>query len=303
MFVKYMHLERYGNDEVDGIEQGTTYVFPKLDGTNAQVWLNEDGTIGAGSRNRTLSIHNDNAGFMNWAITQDNIFHFLMNHPTITLYGEWLVPHSLKTYRDDAWRKFYIFDAFDRDSETFLDYETMKVLLDRYDLDYLAPIAIIRNGTREHFERCLKNNVFLIKDGMGVGEGIVIKNYGWTNKYGRGTFAKIVTNEFKEIHHREMGAPEIGGQTLEEKIVDQYVNQTLVDKTVAKIVVDKGLSNNNYEGFNSKDIPRLLQTVWHDLVTEELWDILKKNKNPKIDFAYLNRLTITKIKELRKDIF
>lgn len=38
-----MHLERYGNDEVGGIEQGTTYVFPKLDGTNAQVWLNEDG--------------------------------------------------------------------------------------------------------------------------------------------------------------------------------------------------------------------------------------------------------------------
>lgn len=303
MFVKYMHLERYGNDEVDGIEQGTTYVFPKLDGTNAQVWLNEDDTIGAGSRNRTLSIHNDNAGFMNWVITQDNIFHFLMNHPTITLYGEWLVPHSLKTYRDDAWRKFYIFDAFDRDSETFLDYETMKVLLDRYGLDYLAPIAIIRNGTREHFERCLKNNVFLIKDGMGVGEGIVIKNYGWTNKYGRGTFAKIVTNEFKEIHHREMGAPEIGGQTLEEKIVDQYVSQTLVDKTVAKIVVDKGLSDNNYEGFSSKDIPRLLQTVWHDLITEELWDILKKNKNPRIDFAYLNRLTITKIKQLRKDIF
>lgn len=296
MFVKYMHLERYGNDEVEGIEQGTTYVFPKLDGTNAQVWLNDDGTIGAGSRNRTLDIHNDNAGFMNWAVTQDNIFHFLMNHPTVTLYGEWLVPHSLKTYREDAWRKFYIFDAFDRDSEAFLDYETMKVLLDRHGLDYLAPIAIIRNGTREHFERCLKNNVFLIKDGMGVGEGIVIKNYGWTNKYGRGTFAKIVTNEFKEIHHREMGAPEIGGQTLEEKIVDQYVSQTLVDKTYAKIVTEE-------LEWSARYIPRLLQTVWHDLITEELWDILKKNKNPRIDFAYLNRLTITKIKQLRKDIF
>ena len=36
MFLKYMHLERYGNEEVDGIEQGTTYVFPELDGTNAQ---------------------------------------------------------------------------------------------------------------------------------------------------------------------------------------------------------------------------------------------------------------------------
>ena len=29
-----MHLERYGNEEVEGIEQGTTYVFPQLDGTN-----------------------------------------------------------------------------------------------------------------------------------------------------------------------------------------------------------------------------------------------------------------------------
>ena len=40
-FHKYMHLERFGTDEVDGIEFGQTYVFPKLDGTNGQVWLNE----------------------------------------------------------------------------------------------------------------------------------------------------------------------------------------------------------------------------------------------------------------------
>ena len=300
MFVKYMHLERYGNDEVDGIEQGITYVFPKLDGTNAQVWLNEDGTIGAGSRNRTLSIHNDNAGFMNYIITDDRIKSFLEIYPDCTLYGEWLVPHSLKTYRDDAWRKFYIFDVFHRSTQQFYEYESMKMMLDDFKLDYLAPIAIIRNGTREHFERCLSNNVFLIKDGMGVGEGIVIKNYGWTNKYGRGTFAKIVTNEFKEIHHKEMGAPEIGGQTLEEKIVDQYVSLTLIDKTEAKIINEKAT---NEMFLDKRDIPQLLQTVWHDLITEELWDILKKNKNPKIDFAYLQRLTMTKVKETRKDIF
>lgn len=300
MFHKYMHLERYGNDEVEGIEQGTTYVFPKLDGTNASVWLNEDGTIGAGSRNRTLSLDNDNAGFMNYIVTDDRIAFLLAGFPELTLYGEWLVPHSLKTYRDDAWRKFYIFDVYNRETGMFYDYERKKDILDAYNLDYLAPIAIIRNGTREHFERCLANNVFLIKDGMGTGEGIVIKNYEWTNKYGRTTWAKIVTNEFKEIHHREMGAPEIGGQTLEEKIVDQYVSLTLIDKTEAKIINEKATGD---MFLDKRDIPRLLQTVWHDLVTEELWDILKKNKNPLIDFAYLNRLTITKIKELRKDIF
>ena len=296
MFLKYMHLERYGNEEVDGIEQGTTYVFPKLDGTNAQVWLNEDGTIGAGSRNRTLSIHNDNAGFMNYIITDDRIKSFLEIYPDCTLYGEWLVPHSLKTYRDDAWRKFYIFDVFHRSTQQFYEYESMKMMLDNFKLDYLAPIAIIRNGNREHYEKCLDKNVFLIKDGMGVGEGIVIKNYEWQNKFGNTVWAKMITNNFKELNHKEMGAPVIGGETLEEKIVAEYVDEHFIGKVVAKISNDEG-------GWSSKFIPRLLQTVFYDLVNEELWNIIKKYKNPKIDFAYLQRLTITKVKEMRRDIF
>ena len=297
MFIKYPHLERFGNEEVEGIEYGETYVFPKLDGTNAQVWMNEDGTIGCGSRNRTLTLDSDNAGFMNWAVKDERILKLLTSFPYLTLYGEWLVPHSLKTYRDDAWRKFYIFDVYNNEINEFYHYEPYKQILDAYELDYLPPIAIIKNGTREAYEKCLDKNVFLIKDGMGVGEGIVIKNYGWTNKYGRVTWAKIVTNEFKEIHHREMGAPIIGGQTIEEKIVDELVTQHFVDKVYDKIV------NDNEGGWRSEYIPRLLQIVWYDLIREETWDFIKKHKNPKIDFAYLNRLTIGKVKELRKDIF
>ena len=60
---------------------------------------------------------------------------------------------------------------------------------------------------------------------------------------------------------------------------------------------------NDEGGWTSKFIPRLLQTVFYDLVNEELWNIIKKHKNPKIDFAYLQRLTITKVKQERKDIF
>lgn len=296
MFIKYPHLERYGNEEVEGIEIGTTYVFPKLDGTNAQLWMNEDGTVCGGSRNRVLSIHNDNAGFLNWAITSEKHEWFLKGFPELTLYGEWLVPHSLKTYRADAWRKFYIFDIYNRETGDLYDYERMADLLDIYELDYLPPIAIIKNGTREDYEKCLAKNVFLIEDGKGVGEGIVIKNYGWQNKFGRTTWAKIITNEFKEVHHREMGAPIIGGETLEEKIVKEFVTGHFVDKVYEKILLEEG-------GWSSKHIPRLLQTVFYDLIREETWQILKKFNNPKIDFAYLQRLTISKIKELRKDIF
>lgn len=41
-------------------------VTEKLDGTNAQVFVGEDGTIRAGSRNRWLTVENDNFGFARW---------------------------------------------------------------------------------------------------------------------------------------------------------------------------------------------------------------------------------------------
>src|SRR3990167_2374121 len=104
-FRPYMHVERYGNDEVQGIELGECYVFPKLDGTNASVW-NGGGEIKAGSRTRELTLEQDNAGFYAAILENDSIQEFLIYHPTKRLYGEWLVPHSLKTYREDAWRRF-----------------------------------------------------------------------------------------------------------------------------------------------------------------------------------------------------
>lgn len=41
-FNKYQHVEKLGNKEVEGINIGTCYVFPKIDGTNASIW-NDDG--------------------------------------------------------------------------------------------------------------------------------------------------------------------------------------------------------------------------------------------------------------------
>lgn len=46
-FRKYQHVERFGTSEVEGIDLGTCYIYPKIDGTNASVWLGEDGTLRA----------------------------------------------------------------------------------------------------------------------------------------------------------------------------------------------------------------------------------------------------------------
>lgn len=294
-FQKYMHLERLGTSEVEGIEVGTTWVFPKLDGTNGQVWQ-EDGEICTGSRNRALTVESDNAGFHNWAIAQENLKQYFAKYPSHTLYGEWLVPHSLKTYRDDAWRRFYVFDVMDRATGAMVHFENYKDGLSRHGIDYLAPIATVKNGTTEHYLKCLDKNVFMIKDGCGVGEGVVIKNYEWQNKYGRVTWAKLITNAFKEEHHKAMGAPEVGGVVLEETIANEFVTQHLVDKVQAKIALDN-------DGWQSRFIPKLLGVVWHDLITEEIWEILKRHKNPRIDFSVLNRFAIMRIKSLKPELF
>ena len=172
-FEKYMHLEHYGNAEVEDIEVGVVYAFPKLDGTNGQLWWDKDKGLMAGSRNRTLSIGNDNAGFYAYALSQVKFTQFFNWHHKLRLIGEWLVPHSLKTYRDDAWHKFYVFDVQDENGN-YLPYDTYKPILDNFGIDYLAPLAILKNPSYDQIQHTLNKNVFLIKDGEGIGEGIAL---------------------------------------------------------------------------------------------------------------------------------
>lgn len=299
-FKKYQHLERFGNDEVEGIELGKLYIFPKLDGTNAQVWLDDEGNIKAGSRNRELTLEKDNAGFYKFVLENENIKKYLEKHPTHRLYGEFLVPHSLKTYREDAWRRFYIFDVcLDKEdgSVEYIPYDIYKPLVEEFGLDYIPPIVTMTNGSYEYFIRTLDNNTFMIQDGKGVGEGIVIKNYDYYNKYERQIWAKIVTNEFKEIHKREMGVNNIKTEkVIEQEIVDNYCTAAFIEKEYSKILNETG-------EWDNRKIPMLLGRVFSELVKEETWNIIKKYKNPTINYKTLNALVINKIKTVKSDIF
>lgn len=305
-FQKYQHIERLGTSEVQNIEFGGCYVFPKIDGTNASVWLNE-GKLQAGSRTRHLTLEADNAGFLEYASKNQNLISYLEAHPTHRLFGEWLVPHSLKTYRADTWRKFYVFDVCeDRKPENithegdshidYIPYDIYKPLLDQYGIDYIPPICRIENGSYEQFINQLVKNVFLIEDGKGAGEGIVIKRYDFRNRFNRCAFAKIVTSEFKETHAKEMGAPDIKGKSLvEEAIAQTFVTQALVDKEFAKIEVA--------DGWSSKFIPRLLNVVYYSVVKEEAWEFVKKHKNPVIDFKRLQHFVFCQVKLKKPELF
>jgi len=294
-FRKYQHIERLGTSETTGILDGMVFVFPKIDGTNSQLWIDECGILHGGSRNRELSLTDDNAGFFRWAVGDKAVHDFFLFNPDLKLFGEWLIPHTLRTYTEDAWRKFYIFDVV-RFDDGYLSYDEYQPLMEQFGLDYIPPICKVGNPTIERIQNQLENNGFLIQDGKGIGEGIVIKNYDYHNRYGRQTWAKVVANEFKAAHSRKE-VTEIKERTqVETAIVDKYVTLSLIEKEYAKIVTE------NSE-WSAKFIPRLLNVVYYCLVSEESWNYVKEFKNPVIDYKRLAFFTTNKIKELFPQIF
>lgn len=313
MFKEYMHLSRFGNVEVEGIEQGKVYIFPKIDGTNASVWYKgtHDGQcdstllLGAGSRTRELSLESDNAGFCHWVNTQCSygaeeqhpLELFFIEHQHLRLYGEWLVPHTFKGYREEAWRQFYVFDVYNDQTESYLSYEEYQPLMEKFGITYIPPLAIAKNGAGVDFLPFLEKNLYLCPDDGKPGEGIVLKNYHYYNKWGRQVWAKIVRQEFKEEHYKAMGAPEILNSRLnEERLLDECGLPHLIDKTIAKM-------QNDGNGWTSKRIPELFDRVAYDVVNEEMWDAWKKIGWLSINGKTMKALIIARIKEQRKELF
>jgi hypothetical protein len=306
-FVKYQHIERLGTPEVEGITLGECWVFPKLDGSNACIWRSSqsaDIDIRCGSRNRELGFgKDDNHGFNTFVMEANfkgkpSFGAFFTEYPFHRLYGEWLVPHSLKTYREGSWRDFYVFDVCTTDFDgglQYLSYDQYQPLLDKFGINYIPPIKKIINGSYEDFVNCLPANNFLIEDGKGQGEGIVIKNYQFRNKFGRTTWAKIVTSEFKELHTKTMGCGTTEKHLIEQQVAEKFVTTALVEKEHAKIVASGS--------WESKMIPQLLNTVFYSLVKEDAWNFVKAHKMPVIDFRRLQHFVFAKVKTVKPELF
>ena len=102
---------------------------------------------------------------MNWAIQNEKLKRAMSvldeMYPRCRLAGEWLVPHTLKTYKDDSWRKFYIFDVVLHNG-THLPYDTYKPILEVAELDYIPAMAIIERPAPEDLTELVKKNAYLV---------------------------------------------------------------------------------------------------------------------------------------------
>lgn len=297
-FIKYPHLERFGKSEVQGIEEGKCYIFPKLDGTNASTWLDE--IMHAGSRKRQLSLYEDNAGFYEWTLKQENLIAFHRRYPTLRLYGEWMVPHTLKTYKEEVWKRFWVFDVYDEVKDRWLSFEEYEPLLKEYYIDYIPLLAVKVNPTIDELHEIAKKNTFMIADDQGIGEGIVIKRYDFVNRYGRSTWAKLITLEFNDARTAK-GAQVDKNLTTEEKAVKEFCTEEFIKKEFAKFKLDLQNRGDNY---SSKNIKELLGRLYNEFIMEESYNIIRKLKDPAINFKVVRGLVNQKIKNtLGEELF
>lgn len=297
MFYKsYQHIEKLGTSETEGILKGEVHLSYKIDGSNGCIYLKDNGELGFGSRKRELSITEDNMGFMTSFVTDKSLYskfeEILKKNQNFIIYGEWLVPVTIKRYGKDAWKKFYVFDVFNNEDGTYLPFNNYKEMLDEYGLLYIPEIAVLNDPSEEDIKEYLdKTGEFLITEGLG--EGIVIKNYDYKNKYGRRTWAKILTEDFKknkkELRKRIHIAKNEGD--IELLIVNYYLTSEHVLKEKYKI-------EEKYGGWSSKNIFELLNRVYDEFLKDNFELILKRYKDPTINFKLLRQYSNDFVKEI-----
>lgn len=290
----YMHVERMGTDEVEGIEKGgTVFATVKLDGTNGVVWW-EDGEIKAGSRKRELNIEKDNAGFFTFVKEDEGIraFYEFEENRDLVLYGEWLI-HNHVHYIDKAYRKFYVFDVWDSTDERYISPDFWTNIRGMNDLLWVPIISAWKESECEEtfdefIKRCLDDEVSnrYVKDGLG--EGVVLKNYEFINKWGRTVWGKVVRQEYTQA--KKTPKPKEDSE-VESAIADAYITQAFCEKTLDKMKLELGEWKSEYIG-------RFLGVIWYEFINEEMWHVLKKFKMPKIDFKMLQK-QVTECAKLR----
>ena len=200
-FKGYQHVEHLGKPETEGILTGHVIIQPKLDGTNMFIAYDREKNdkLIVGSRRRFITPEDDNHGAARYVEdNKEKYLKFFKIDPDLTLWGEFLVKGTVKNYLDDAWRKFYVFDV--TEGGKYIPYRVYESVLKHYGIEYVPIMAEFFNPTEDEVKAYALKATFLCKEGT-TGEGCIIKNYSFVNKFGRVQWAKVVNESFKSKKH------------------------------------------------------------------------------------------------------
>jgi disulfide oxidoreductase YuzD len=284
-FLKYPKIHRYGLAEVEGILDSPVTIQEKIDGANVSIWLNENGEVRCGTRNRELPSTESFNGFQDYVYANPNIEKWCREHPNLRLYGEWLVPHTIR-YPENAYHKIYLFDIYNNEDELFATQTLVERVASELGLEY--PKIFVRDETMTLEQVKQYVGMSVIGDG---GEGVVIKNETFVNRFGNFCYAKIVHENFKEQNKVAFGGNDKSLESYEEiKIMNKYCSHARVVKIMNKVQCSTD------EPLGMKHTPRIAESCYYDLITEDMWEIIKKPMT--INFKTLKGLCMKKFVRL-----
>lgn len=293
MFDKYQHVERIFEDniELQGLLDGEVSVFPKLDGSNHCIWFDDDKQkVMCASRNNIISEGYDPTKFLPCIARNPQLVDFVKAHPNLRLFGEYMTPHTLRTYREDVWGNFYVFDVISYESQrnedkeyiskTYMPYDYYSPIFDKCNINYIKRLGVYSNPTTDDLKAIAEVENWMIEDDKGAGEGIVVKRYDYKNVYGRTTWGKIVREEFKA----KSRSPNKGRTlTYEDKLIEKYLTQEFISKEYHKFMEEQS------EGWTDKYIPLFLKSSYQEFIKDNIITILEEEKNPTINTGSLRK--------------
>ena len=269
----FMDIQVATSDTVQGFQVGDQIVIQtKVDGANASIRYDEDtDTVVSQSSRNILSPANTLRGMYEFSQTLDKEKVRDVLGERYILYGEWCSRHFVE-YSSDAQNKFYCFDVYDMQNETYLPQKDVRDIVSRMGLLYVQTWYEGKFISWEHCKSFLNKSAY----GEELQEGIVVKNMTrLLDENNRLPFyVKIVNQAFRETakasHKKE------GLSSEKQAEYDKYTDivKTIVTlPRVRKILlkgVDEGIIPENWGtkdmGTIAKWIPK---EVFADCLKEE----------------------------------
>lgn len=268
----FMDIERLKPAYVENFFIGENIVIQeKIDGSNSSFDI-VNGEIRAYSRRQELNSENTLNGFYNFVQALDfGKLNQVIGEKYI-IFGEWLTPHKVK-YPEDKYRKFYMFDVYDKEQKQYLAYPYVRHFA---DLLGLTMVPVFYTGPFTGWDLVKQ---YVGKTELGAspcGEGVVCKTTDPTHivkgsDSGRmPAFIKVVSDEFSEIQKvKTIDFEKVAKREADMAIVETIVNERRVEKCFSKLI-DYGDIPADWDektmGLIAKILPK---EIYNDCVKEE----------------------------------
>lgn len=269
---KFMDIQRIKENYAEGFHKGDYIVIQeKIDGANAAIrYDSETDSIVAQSRKNILDLSNNLRGFWEWSQTLDKELVKSVLGDNLVLFGEWLVPHSVK-YPEERYNHAYFYDVYDTSTETYFPQDKVEEIIDKLGLTY---VPVFYKGEFISWEECMKY-VGQTHLGGEYGEGIVVKNQTRLNDPNTRSpfYLKIVGEKFSETkgqkHVKVVDPDKLKSMEENKALAETIVTPARVEKLLNKFV-DEGILPEDWGNTEMPIIAKnLTKAIYDDCVKEE----------------------------------